>query len=143
MYYVQDLKPGPLSSAQILDHATILLGYLCRKFFHFFESPGDHASGCHPSPGFPCFTFQGLSFGLSFCIVSPADRLSLASPSTPSVSLILLSSTPDSQLFCPGLSSTEGFAVHLASAACTRYLRSRCLATSACCSAIDGGVGLV
>lgn len=102
-----------------------------------------HASGCHRSPGFPCFIFHGFSVRFSFSTISSSASFFAPSPRTPTVPSTSPSPTPSSRLSRRGLSSTEGFAAHRSSAACARCLSSRCLVMSSCCSNMVGGVGLV
>lgn len=140
----------PASDEQVRDRTALLPLPCSRSRYHdalvrnqLFEGLGAHASGCHPSPGFPCFTFHGFSVCFSFCNISSANPFPGPSPLprtvVPSTSP---SPTPSSKLPRRGVSRTEGFAAQRSSAARARCLSSCCLVTSACCSKILGGSGL-
>ena len=113
---------------------------------HLFPNPGVQASGCHPSPTLPLFTFHGFSFPFPFSFSSPLSSLvslSLPPPTSSLVPTVSPSPTPNSKFRLFGLSNTDGFAAHLSSAALANTFNCACRVRSVCCSSREGGDGRV
>ena len=139
--YIRQVKAYVAFSLHVSGHL-----YLRPSPVTFFKGSGDQASGCQVCPKCSFCSFHGDFSCLS--LDPAASPTSLFKFPHKLSGVFVVPSTcpyliPSPTFRGRGLSSSDGFAAHRASAACTRCFSSLCRKASACCSDMVGGAVLV